>query len=516
MAHNKRQGKFGIQPLHLFIALPFAAALLVVDLLDNNASEGGSLSYILSLATFVIAAVATLVVMGLLPSARGSLYRQPMLLPGTFLLLAGMVMSFAQETFPLVLCDALSAFLCGCGSALLLLAWGCAYSLLDKSTVITNTAVALSLAALLHQILSAFIPDGALVFIQLFAVILLLLSTIPLEQLLKTWADTSRGNPHPASPPSFTPSPSSVLLSSTSSAPPHSTPPVPSPSLSSAPPPSAPPAPHPFRSFIVTSWKPYFGFVVCCTIYVCFWGTALAVASGMDVGGGSVFHDGGLLASGLLFAAAQRGFSDNPHRLDKVLDRMPVLLMALLMLSWFIVLINPGLSAIPRLLAMLVTGSFVILLWSALCESSQKTGAPNVVIGLSGALSLLILLACAALAFSIMYTTGFIPSFLMLGYLAVVNLNLDRRKQGLHGEGDVSLAPTSERLAIVSAAYHLSPREREVLEFIANGLSTPFIADKLCISRSSVKTHIKHIYRKLDVHKRDDLITLINTPEQDV
>jgi len=46
----------------------------------------------------------------------------------------------------------------------------------------------------------------------------------------------------------------------------------------------------------------------------------------------------------------------------------------------------------------------------------------------------------------------------------------------------------------------LGPREREVLQLIAEGHSTPDIAERLCISANTVDTHRRNIMRKLDLH----------------
>lgn len=47
--------------------------------------------------------------------------------------------------------------------------------------------------------------------------------------------------------------------------------------------------------------------------------------------------------------------------------------------------------------------------------------------------------------------------------------------------------------------YHLSPREKEVLECLVKGNSLKMIAETLFISYDTVRTHIKHIYEKLHV-----------------
>ena len=52
----------------------------------------------------------------------------------------------------------------------------------------------------------------------------------------------------------------------------------------------------------------------------------------------------------------------------------------------------------------------------------------------------------------------------------------------------------------------LTQRERDVLRLLVNGLSAPQIADELIVGVSTVRTHIKRIYDKLDVHSRREAI----------
>jgi len=51
----------------------------------------------------------------------------------------------------------------------------------------------------------------------------------------------------------------------------------------------------------------------------------------------------------------------------------------------------------------------------------------------------------------------------------------------------------------------LSPREREVLQLVAEGLTTKKIADRLHISVKTAETHRQQIMNKLDVHSVADL-----------
>ncbi|MFF8381373.1 LuxR C-terminal-related transcriptional regulator [Streptomyces sp. NPDC015661] len=52
----------------------------------------------------------------------------------------------------------------------------------------------------------------------------------------------------------------------------------------------------------------------------------------------------------------------------------------------------------------------------------------------------------------------------------------------------------------------LSGREREVLERLARAMSTEDIAADLYVSVNTVKTHLKSVYRKLSVHRRNDAV----------
>jgi predicted ATPase/DNA-binding CsgD family transcriptional regulator len=60
-----------------------------------------------------------------------------------------------------------------------------------------------------------------------------------------------------------------------------------------------------------------------------------------------------------------------------------------------------------------------------------------------------------------------------------------------------------------STGWHsLTPTELEVVRCAVEGLSNPEIGTRLFMSRGTVKTHLSHIYAKLDIHNRTELATL--------
>lgn len=65
---------------------------------------------------------------------------------------------------------------------------------------------------------------------------------------------------------------------------------------------------------------------------------------------------------------------------------------------------------------------------------------------------------------------------------------------------------TATRLA---RRFRLSPREAEVFFLLAKGRNRAYIAHELSIGDETVKSHVKSLYRKMDVHSQQELIDLV-------
>lgn len=77
--------------------------------------------------------------------------------------------------------------------------------------------------------------------------------------------------------------------------------------------------------------------------------------------------------------------------------------------------------------------------------------------------------------------------------------------QSVMGNREIVLWQASQ----VSRLYGLTRREEEVLACLAEGMNRAQIQDELVLSESTVRTHLRHIYAKLDVHTKEDAISAV-------
>ena len=67
------------------------------------------------------------------------------------------------------------------------------------------------------------------------------------------------------------------------------------------------------------------------------------------------------------------------------------------------------------------------------------------------------------------------------------------------------------KCAAVADTFLLSRKETEVLFLLAKGRNSAAIQEALYISAGTANTHMRHIYRKLDVHSQHELIDLVES-----
>ena len=89
--------------------------------------------------------------------------------------------------------------------------------------------------------------------------------------------------------------------------------------------------------------------------------------------------------------------------------------------------------------------------------------------------------------------------------------------QQLH-EGGAPMSPSIAR-KVISAfqavpaqgleEFKLTAREKEVLNSLMDGLSYQKIADKYCVSITTISTHVSNIYQKLHVNSRAEAVAKV-------
>lgn len=108
---------------------------------------------------------------------------------------------------------------------------------------------------------------------------------------------------------------------------------------------------------------------------------------------------------------------------------------------------------------------------------------------------------------------------LAMSYAAIQN----RKRKHEHTEVDPEAPPTQEpvivdevaqQCSILAEKNQLTAREKDVFLLLAKGRDVPSISKQLFISENTVRSHSKNVYRKLDVHSKQELIDLLQKTEQ--
>lgn len=93
---------------------------------------------------------------------------------------------------------------------------------------------------------------------------------------------------------------------------------------------------------------------------------------------------------------------------------------------------------------------------------------------------------------------------LLYGYILFVLLQTEE-KEGKEEDRERQAPLTASELYYKLRELGLTQREAEVANHICKGMSNGEIAEELCISETTVKKHVSHIFEKLEISKREEL-----------
>ena len=77
--------------------------------------------------------------------------------------------------------------------------------------------------------------------------------------------------------------------------------------------------------------------------------------------------------------------------------------------------------------------------------------------------------------------------------------------KGSRAEPERGRPSSADDVARMFEEYRLSSRELDVASYLLENRSVGYICSSLGLSQSTVKTHIRHIYGKMDIHSKDEL-----------
>lgn len=109
----------------------------------------------------------------------------------------------------------------------------------------------------------------------------------------------------------------------------------------------------------------------------------------------------------------------------------------------------------------------------------------------------------AALAVSFMLIAVMILAFAAV-FLRRRNISEDIGNEARSGQEKTNAKVPEDMIA----RYRLTRREADVISLFSQGLSLKKVASMLFISTSTAQSHIKSIYKKLDIHSKDELIEM--------
>ncbi len=273
------------------------------------------------------------------------------------------------------------------------------------------------------------------------------------------------------------------------------------------------------RGMIDRNWVIFGCLVLCVSINTFSWGQLLAGASPGDIlGSFGQLHSalGSCLAAVITLMLLRNGSLD---RIKSLTPAIPLLCLTANLFTWFIVGWNEGLGSMLGLstdMSISVSNAPVgfsvmlicVFLVFRLSTEVQNGLSPSFVFGLFIFLIPIFYLFFAYLQYLAGVVFGtVIMNTLTIACLAASIAYLMRLTQ--NRIVPISEVASDEHINKIGEKYGLSKREQEIMKLLVQGRSAAYIAEAEFISFNTVRTHIKRIYMKMNVHKKEELLDIV-------
>lgn len=214
----------------------------------------------------------------------------------------------------------------------------------------------------------------------------------------------------------------------------------------------------------------------------------------------------GSLVAGLTFMAVRK--KSGHSFLERLSQVLPLVCVTTMLLAWFL---GSWDSELGRFLSNIPIGFSIASLGVLLCLQMRQElwrALPTTLVFSMNALVVVGFLVLVMLLWPFVGDTvaqSIHLSLMVLYLLTVAVLSITKnnpRTNHIQIDDQEVLNATSQ----MRERYGLSAREVEILEFLIQGRSAPYISKELYVSINTIKTHMKRIYQKVDVHSREELL----------
>ena len=181
-----------------------------------------------------------------------------------------------------------------------------------------------------------------------------------------------------------------------------------------------------------------------------------------------------------------------------------------------------GIAAVPFVVFDLARYVMVVLIFLALAALARRSQRHPVVIFSLGMGTYTLALGAGLALRTLLGGVEVSPSVLVLDVVCVLVLCTVLASGAgqaddvrLFADGSPELVPSQApdeidaRCEAAGRAYALSERELDTMKLICRGRSKRYIAEQMALSENTVRGYAKTLYAKLDIHSRQELMTLV-------